>query len=83
MIKVLILLIVLAFSAQDSHEYYDKVSYIGNLVVQETAIAIAAAKVPSPAIVYRKQGKNKVFHFIAPKMENLIGRIDQWEYGRI
>ena len=81
MIKVLILLIVLAFSTQDSKEYYVEASCIGNLVVQETPIAIAAAKVPSPAIVYREQGKKKIFHFTAPKLEAPIGRIDRWEYG--
>ena len=81
MAKLLIVLIVLAFNMQNSQECRIKMSYVSDLVVRETALVIAATKIPSPAIVYREQGKKKIFHFTAPKLETPIGRIDQWEFG--
>jgi hypothetical protein len=83
MIKLLTVLIVLAFNVQNSQKCYIKISHISDLVVQETGIAITAAKVPSPTIIDREQDKKKIFHFTAPKLEVPIGRIDQWEYCRI
>ena len=81
MIKVLTLLIVLVSNTQYSQEYYVKTSHISDLVVQEQAILIVAARVPLPATISRQQGQNKVFRSAAPKLEAPIGRIDRWEYG--
>ncbi|MBO4517134.1 hypothetical protein J5751_07045 [bacterium] len=82
MLKLLTLLIVLVLNVHSSKDSCIKTSYIGDLVVQETAIVIAATKTPSPTIIDREQGKEKfIILFTAPKTENPIGRIDQWDFG--
>lgn len=81
MIKITFLLIALTFNMHNSQESCIKTSHIGDLVVQETAIFIAAEKVPLPATIRREQGKKNEFLFTAPKTEDPIGHIDQWEFG--